>query len=40
MTESRRVAMNEDRDAPPAGEDDNLEREVRAARKFSLSEAI
>src|SRR5262245_65433796 len=32
--------MSETRDATPAGEDQNLEREVRANRKFSLSEAI
>ena len=32
--------MSENRDATPAGEDENLEREVRVDRKFSLSEAI
>ena len=32
--------MGEHRDATPAGEDENLEREVSADRKFSLSEAI
>jgi len=32
--------MNENRDANPAGEDQDLEGEARAHRKFSLSEAI
>ena len=32
--------MSENRDATPAGEDADLEREVRADRKFSLSEAL
>ena len=32
--------MSESRDATPAGEDENLERELRADRKFSLGEAI
>ena len=32
--------MSEDRDATPPDEDEGLEREVRADRKFSLTEAI
>jgi len=32
--------MSEDRDGTPADEDEGLEREVRADRKFSLTEAI